>query len=144
MGTRCLVVVLLALASLVAATAAPAKDFGPGDLRICSGQRCVPITNRPVLKLLSAFYYTGRKPPAVAPAPRLGAPAFELRFRNGYVTGIVATPTLDRFLSYGVHLGWFGQGDWHRVPNAAAKELRKRAAPLRALHVTRESLAKSR
>lgn len=143
MATRCLVVVLLALAALVGATAAPAKDFAPGDLRICGGQRCVPITNRPILKLLSAFYY-GRKPPALARAPRLGARAFELRFRNGYVTGIVASPRLDRFLSYGVHLGWFGQGDWYRVPTAAAKELRKRAASLRALHVTRESLAKSR
>lgn len=143
MATRCVVVLLAALAALLAATAAPAKDFAPGDLRICSGERCVPITNRAVLKVIGAFYY-GRKPPAMAPAPRLGARAFELRFRNGYVTGIVATPRLDRFLSYGVHLGWFGQGDWYRVPTAAAKELRKRAASLRALHVTRESLAKSR
>jgi hypothetical protein len=143
-GRRRLVVVLLAVATLVAASTATAKDFAPGDLRICNGQRCVPITNRPALRLLSAFYYNGRTPPAVARAPHIGAAAFELRFRNGYVTGIVATAKLDRFLSYGVNLDQFEQGQWYRVPDRAAQELRRLAAPLRPLRVTPGSLARSR
>ena len=121
-----------------------AKEFRRGDLRICSHQRCVPITSRPVLKLLGAFYYTGRKSPPSARAPHLGAQAFELRFRNGYVTGIVATAQLDRFLSYGVNMGRFASGQWYRFPDSVAGELKRLAAPLEPLRVTRRSLAKSR
>jgi hypothetical protein len=141
---RRLVAILLAAATLVGVSAATAKDFDPGDLRICSTKRCRPITDRPALKVLSAFYYTGRNPPAVASPARLGAPAFELRFTNGYVTGIVATAKLDRFLSYGVHLGRFQQGRWYRVPDRAARELRRLTAHLKPLRVTQGSLSKSR
>jgi hypothetical protein len=146
MRAQSLVVVLFSAATLVVASGATAKDFAPGDLRICSGQRCVPITNRPIVKVLSAFYYRlpdGRKL-ATTPAAHPGAPAFELRFRNGYVTGIVATAKLDRFLSYGVNLGQFARGQWYRVPDGAARELRRLAASLRPLRVTRVSLARSR
>jgi hypothetical protein len=141
---RRFVLALLAVTTLLAAPAATAKDFAPGDLRVCSGQRCVPITSRPLLKPLGAFYYTGRKPPVVASAPHLGAPAFELRFRNGYATGIVATAKLDRFLSYGVNLGWFTRGQWYRLPSSVARELRTLAAPLEPLRVTHALLARSR
>jgi hypothetical protein len=144
MGARRLAVALLAVAPLLAASAAAAKDFAPGDLFVCSGQRCVAITNQPVLEPLGAFYYTGLKPPVVAPAPHVGAPAFELRFRNGYATGIVATAKLDRFLSYGVNLGWFKPGQWYRIPSSVARELRTLAAPLKPLRVTPASLARSR
>ena len=48
-------------------------------------------------------------------ARTLGAPSFELRFDNDYVTGIVATARLDRFLSYGVNTGRFEAGRWYRV-----------------------------
>lgn len=136
-----LLVAVVATAAFVTASAATAKDFEPGDLRLCGAKRCVPISNRGVLDRLSAFYYTDRS--AVTPRVRLGAPAFELRFSNGYATGIVATVRLDRFLSYGVHVGWFRPGRWHQVPTAVARELRRLAVPLETLRVTRAALARS-
>jgi hypothetical protein len=159
-SARRLLAVVLAAATLLAAPSATAKDFKPGDLLVCNATRCLPIANRSALKALSVFYYGGacpplatrdgactedeRKPPESAAAARLGAAAFELRFTNGYVTGIVATKRLDRFLSYGVHVGWFERGRWYRVPDTAAQELRRLTTRLTPLRVTRESLSKSR
>jgi hypothetical protein len=139
-----LAAILLAGATFLAASAATAKDFEPGDLRICNAKRCLPITNRPVLKLLSAFYFTGRKPPSIASPARLGAPAFELRSPNGYVTGIVAAVKFDRFLSYGVNLDRFEQGQWYRVPDRAARELRRLTTHLKPLRLTQRAVDKSR
>ena len=82
--------------------------------------------------------------PATAPVPALGTPYYELRFRNGYVTGIVATRRLDRFLSYGVHLERFARNRWYAIPPALSKELRRLTIDLRPLRVTRATLAKSR
>jgi hypothetical protein len=143
MTARRVVVAWLAAAALVAIPAATAKDFKPGDLRVCNARRCVPITNRAVLPLLGAFYYGPRDAHVAAPA-RLGAPAFELRFTNGYVTGIAASARLDRFLSYGVNVGRFQRGVWYRIPARLASELRRLTAGLKPLRVTREALAKSR
>jgi hypothetical protein len=140
---RCIVAALLAAAALAVTPAATGKDFDPGDLRVCNAHRCVPIVNRAVLPLLGAFYY-GPRGPRVAPRPRLGAPAFELRFTNGYVTGIVAAARLDRFLSYGVNLGHFRRGTWYRTPARLASELRKLTAGMKPLRVTRAALARSR
>jgi hypothetical protein len=67
-----------------------------------------------------------------------------LRFSNGYVTGIVATRRLDRFLSYGVHLERFGRNSWYAVPPRLSAELRRLTAGLRPLRVTRAALARSR
>lgn len=143
MSARRLTRVVLAAAACVAASSASAKDFEPGDLRICNMKRCLPIADVAALETLSKFYYSGPRPRAGRPAP-LGAPAFELRFGNGYVTGVVATTRLDRFLSYGVHLGWFGRGTWYRVPDTAARELRRLTARLTPLRVTERVRAKSR
>jgi hypothetical protein len=127
---------------LLGAAGASAKDFGPGDLRVCNAHRCVPITRRPVLPLLGSFYYSGPKPETVA-APRFGSRAFELRFRNGYATGIVAGPNLDRFLSYGVHLERFRARVWYRIPPLLVAELRRLATGLEPLRVTPAVLARS-
>jgi hypothetical protein len=127
----------------LAASAATAKDFGPGDLRVCDGNRCIPITNRDVLPALGSFYYGGPQP-VPAPAVRMGAPAYQLRFRNGYVTGIVATAKLDRFLSYGVYLGRFRRGQWYRTPESIARELRRLARRLEPLRVTPRAVRRSR
>jgi hypothetical protein len=113
-------------------------------LRICNHHRCVAITDRRVLDLLGAFYYTARKAPPGVRAPHLGARSFELRFKNGYATGMVATAKLDRFLSFGVNLGRFGPGRWYRLRTRVARELRTLAAPLEPLRVTRRSLARGR
>ena len=134
---------LAASVLLVLVPATGAKDFGPGDLRVCNATRCVPIVARDVLPLLGSFYYSG-PPPADARQPSLGAPYYELRFRNGYATGIVATRGLDRFLSYGVHLERFAADRWYAVPRPLGRELRRLTAGLRPLNVTRAALAKSR
>jgi hypothetical protein len=131
------------LAAVVLCVPAAAKDFGPGDLRVCNGQRCVPIVKRSVLPALGAFYYSG-PPLKVMPAARMGAPMYQLRFDNGYVTGIVATKSLDRFLSYGVHLERFKRGTWYRVPDGLAREFRRLAAVLRPMRVTAVAVGKSR
>jgi len=111
---------------------------------VCNAHRCVPIVNRTVLPLLGRFYYFDTQVAHVADRPRLGARAFELRFRNGYVTGIVASAGLDRFLSYGVNLGRFERGIWYRVPAGAAAELRRLTAGMKPLRVTKAALARSR
>jgi hypothetical protein len=129
--------------ALLLAPAAGAKDFDPGDLRVCNARSCVPIVDSEVVALLGPFYYSGA-PLAQAPSPRLGAPYLELRFDNGYVTGIVATRRLDRFLSYGVHLGRFVRGRWYRLPAALAADLRQLTAALQPLRLTRTALARSR
>ena len=133
---------LLAVSAVIFVSAAESKDFGPGDLRLCGATGCVPIENRDVLPLLGSFYY-GETPPPVARSPRLGASMLELRFRNGYVTGIVATRTLDRFLSYGVHGGYFRRGIWYRLPAKVSQELRALSTSLVPKRVTRAALRKS-
>jgi hypothetical protein len=137
-------VTVLAVVALFVAPAAAAKEFEPGDLRVCNSARCVPITDRPALRALGLFYYTGTARPQTLPTPRLGTSAFELRFRNGYVTGIVGGRELGRFLSYGVNVGWFRAGRWYRVPDVAANELRRLTAGLKPLLLTRARLDRSR
>ncbi len=128
--------------ALLVLTTASAKDFRPGDLRVCDKTRCVPIVNRDVLPKLGPFFYTGPCPARVR-RPKLGAPYYELRSRNGYVTGIVATRLLDRFLTYGVNDGRFARDTWYAVPRRLSGELRRLTVGLRPLRLTRAALAKS-
>jgi hypothetical protein len=130
-------------AALVAVPAASAKDFKPGDLRLCNAKRCVAILDQPALDAFGAFYYGARKPRGTA-RPALRAPYYELRYRNGYATGIVATPRLACFLSYGVNGQQFVRGRWYRVPARAAAEVRRLSSRLAPLRLTRTALAKSR
>jgi hypothetical protein len=144
MTVRGFLLVLVAASALLFLPSASAKGpFGPGDLRVCNATRCIPIVNRTVLPLIGAFYYEGPSPRRVR-KPALGSPYYELRFDNGYVTGVVATRRLDRFLSYGVYLGRFARGAWHAVPQPLSKELRRMTAGLRPLRITPATLAKSR
>lgn len=133
---------LIAASVLFFLPSASAKDFGPGDLRVCNATRCVPIVKRDVLPQLGSFYYSGPAP-AHLRAPALGTAYYQLRFRNNYVTGIVATRDLDRFLSYGVHLERFKANQWYAVPSRLSAELRRLTAGLRPLHVTPGVLAQS-
>lgn len=142
-GMRTSVVALVAAWALLVLPSASAKDFGPGDLRLCNSTRCVPIVNRDVLPHLGSFYYSGPTPARVS-GPPLGTRCYELRFRNNYVTGIVATRRLDRFLSYGVHLGRFARNKWYAVPRGLSQELRRLAVSLRPLQLTRSALTRSR
>ena len=133
---------ILVAAPLLLVPSAGAKDFGPGDLSVCNAKRCVPIVKRDVLPLIGAFYYSGDALRRL-PTPALGTPYYELRFDNGYATGIVATRRLDRFLSYGVHLERFDRDQWYAVTRRFAQELRRLTAGLRPLRLSRAALAKS-
>jgi hypothetical protein len=128
---------------LLSAGGAGAKEFAPGDVRVCDATRCVAVTKPDVVRVLARFYYTGPKPASVA-RPAWGAPAFELRYRNGYATGVVASARLDRFLSFGVYLERFRRGVWYRVPPELAQELRRLTAGLQPYRVTRALVTRSR
>ena len=136
------IVAVLGASALLILPSASAKDFGPGDLRVCSATRCEAIVNREVLPALASFYYGGPAPRRLR-RPPLGVPCYQLRFRNDYVTGIVATRRLDRFLSYGVHLGRFARGQWYAVSRPLSRELRRLTVDLRPLRLTRAALARS-
>jgi hypothetical protein len=133
----------LVVASLGAAAPAAAKGFGPGDLVICDARRCAPVMDRTAAEAASSLIFTGRQPRAV-PAPRLGARSFELRYRTGYVLGMVGGPRLGRFLSFGVVLERFHRGSWYQVPPTLARELRVLTSGLRAAPITPRSLGRAR
>ena len=121
---------------LLAVPAAVAKDFRPGDLRVCGRDRCVPLVEKSVLRAVNGFYW-GSGSVARAPRVRVGSPGFTLRFRNGYTTGIVAGPKLGRFQSYGVICERFQYGRWYRFPLRAGLALRRLTAHLRPVRVPR-------
>jgi hypothetical protein len=134
---------LVAVVALVALPAASAKDFKPGDVRICNSDHCKAVVNRKALAVLAHFYYDAHTTPARATKPKLGQPYYKLRYTNGYVTGIVAARQLDRFLSYGVYLGRFTRYDWYKIPVAASRNFRRLTVGLRPLRLTRKAIAKS-
>jgi hypothetical protein len=142
-NTRRRATALLGVVALFCIPTAEAKDFKPGDVSLCSADKCLAITDPPATKALASLIYTGGPPQRVV-APPLGVRYYKLWFNNGYVPGIVASARLDRFLSYGVVLGRFRRGNWYRVPPGAARELRTLAAGLRPLRLTRSAVAKSR
>ena len=125
---------LIATCGLLLAPSALAKDFGPGDLRVCGRHHCVPITNRHLLGIMSRYYY-GPGRVSRAERVRLGAPGFELRYKNGYASGIVATAKLERFRAYGFYCGRFQRGRWYRFPAGAAAALRRMTAGMHPLRV---------
>jgi hypothetical protein len=133
---RPLLVGLLVAAALLVVPAASGKVFKPGDVRLCNAKRCVLIRNRVALEKLGSFYY-GTYPLTTVHAPTHGAPYYELQFRNGYVTGVVATRRLDHFLSHGVNVGRFANGRWYGVPPRVSAELRRLAVGLRPRHLIR-------
>jgi hypothetical protein len=145
MRIRLLCASALALGVLLPAVAVPAgaKDFPPGDLRLCSAARCVPIVDQSLLRALTFFYYSGSAP-AETRAPRIGAPYFQLKASNGYLTGIAATAQLDRFRSNGVNMGRFTMEDWYRVPARVALGLRRLAAAMQPLRVTESTIGPTR
>jgi hypothetical protein len=128
------VAAVIVVCGLLTVPAAVAKDFRPGDLRVCGRDRCVPLVDKRLLRVVSAFYYGGG-PVTQVPRVRVGAPGFVLRYRNGYATGIVAGAKLGRFQSYGVICGRFQRGRWYRVPARASLALRKATAQLRPARV---------
>jgi hypothetical protein len=140
---RTLLAALVAALFVLLVPTASAKDFRPGDLRVCGPSHCVAIVDRNVLPMLGSFYY-GNRPLVRAHRPALGVRYYQLRFDNGYVTGIVATRRLDRFLSYGVNLGRFKRDGWYSIPSGFSVELGRLTAELRPFRLSRAALARSR
>ncbi len=120
---------VVAAVAVAGAPAAAAKDFRPGDVRVCGASRCLPISHRLALASISSFYY-GAPTPDVAKAPSRRAHSVELRFSNGYVTGVAAGRRFDKFLSFGVNLGQFRARTWYDVPPPAATEIERIASKL--------------
>jgi hypothetical protein len=139
---KTLLAILCAASALLVLTSASAKDFRPGDLRVCNKTRCIAIVNHDVLPEIGSFYYNGPCPERVR-RPKLGAPYYELRTPNGYVTGIVATRRLDPFLTYGVNDGRFARDRWYAVPRKLSGELRRLTVDLHPRRLTRAALEKS-
>jgi hypothetical protein len=129
-------IALAVAAGIFCSSAALAKDFGPGDLRVCGATRCVPIEKRDALRAFSAFYF-GDGRAVGAGRPPVGAPAFEIRFRDGSAAGIVAGSKLDRARVYGLNCGRFRRGRWYRVPARVRLEVSRLSAGLTPLRVTR-------
>lgn len=127
---------VLVAAALLAVPAALAKPFEPGDLRICGREQCAAIQDRNALEVLSTLYWGPGHPRRAQPV-RAGAPAFKLRFRSGYVSGIVAGRGLDRFRPYGFYCGRFHQGTWYRIPTRAIVVIRRLAGGLQPSAVPR-------
>jgi hypothetical protein len=127
--------VVIATCGLLAVPSAVAKDFGPGDIKVCGRSQCVPIVNKRLLRILSAYYYGPRKVVLAAPV-RIGARGFALRWRNGYTSAVVGGATLDRFRAQGFFCGRFVRGRWYRFPVEATAGLRKLTAGIRPLRVT--------
>jgi hypothetical protein len=129
--------------ALVPCSAASAKNLRPGDIRLCNDHACVGIVDRGALQALSRFYYAAPAPAEARP-PRIGAPYFKLMFSNGYVTGIAASTTLDRFRTGGVDTAQFGPDSWYRIPPGLARSLRTLATRLRPLRVTSSTVGPTR
>jgi hypothetical protein len=120
--------------ALLAVPSAVAKDFGPGDLRVCGRHHCVSITNRHLVRILSDYYWGAGRVTRVPRAPR-EAPGFELRWKDGHPSGMVATTKLDRFRAYGFYCERFQRSKWYRFPARAAAALRKLTAGFRPMRV---------
>jgi hypothetical protein len=142
MHVRALIPVIVALGLPVMPHGASAKDLQPGDLLVCDATTCVPITDQPLLHALARMDY-GTPAPRQVHAPRKGKPYLFLRFENRYITGIVATDHLDRFLSYGVNMNQFGADRWYAVPPLAAAALRRLTWGMHPLHLDWSALSRS-
>ena len=134
---------IVAAFGLLTAPSAGAKDFEPGALRVCNAERCVPLrearraaVHRPLL--------LHRSTAENAPPARARDAVLRAAHPNGYVTGIVATRRLDRFLTYGVHDQRFEPHVWYAVPARLSQELRRLTRLLRPLSLNRGALARSR
>jgi hypothetical protein len=133
----CAFPILLTLAGLLSPSGAIAKHFEPGSLRLCDARYCFAVTKPDAVRAFGSFLY-GDGPAAVARPPRFGARAIEVRFRNGFVAGIVGGARLGRMLIYGLNCGRFHRGSRYRLPAQVALEVRRLGAPLDPLHVDHE------
>jgi hypothetical protein len=95
----------------------------------------VTITNRQVMRILSDYYYGSTRVVRAERVP-LGARGFELRYPDGYASGMVAGAMLKRFRAYGFICGRFERGRWYWFPPRAAAALRRMTAGMRPMRVS--------
>jgi hypothetical protein len=129
---------VLAVAAVVCASVALAKEWGPGDLRVCDAKQCRPIWDRGAARAFSNFYW-GDGRATRARAPRRSARAYALRFTDdGDPAGLVGGMRLDRALVYGLNCGKFKRGQWYRLPNRARQAVDRLATTLQPMRVPRQ------
>ena len=106
---------IVAVSALLLGTpAASAKDFRPGDLRVCGAVHCRVVTERAQARTFSAFLY-GNGRPRRASAPRVGSPVFQLRLKDGFVAALLS-PAAIRV--HGLFCERFVRGRWYRLPSS--------------------------
>jgi hypothetical protein len=95
---------LLILATLLLVVpAASAKEFRPGDLRLCGATQCRVVKDVRATRLFGDFLY-GSGPVIPAPMPRVGSPVFQVRFKDG-PAGVILNGTAARV--HGLNCGRF-------------------------------------
>jgi hypothetical protein len=93
----------LLTASLLIPAVVWAKDFGPGDLRVCGAARCRVIEDGTASSRFGRFLY-GNERVVPVPTPRVGSPVFQLRFKDG-PAGVILNRTAARV--HGLNCGRF-------------------------------------
>jgi len=104
-------VVALAAIAIVLPLAAWAKEFPPGDLRICGAKHCRILT--PAQSNAFSAVLWGDSQVVRAPTPRVGSAVLQLRYPNG-PAGAIITPRSIRVA--GLNCGRFERGKWYRLP----------------------------
>jgi hypothetical protein len=90
---------------------AAAKEFPPGELMVCGATQCRTVNSAQSGAFSSLLW--GDRPVSRAPAPRVGAPIFQLRFKGG-PAGAIVNATAIRV--HGLNCGRFQRGRWYRLP----------------------------
>jgi hypothetical protein len=124
---------LIAVCGVLLVPSALGKGSGPS--LVCGRHRCVSIKNPHLARILSDFYWSAERPRR-APRVPLGTPGFELRWSDGYATGMVAGTMLKRFRAYGFYCERFQRGKWYWIPPRAAAALRRMTAGMRPMRVS--------
>jgi hypothetical protein len=93
---------------------AAAKEFPPGELRVCGAKQCRVVTDGQSRAFSALLWGDGRA--RRAPTPRIGSPIYQLRFENGRA-GAVINATAIRV--HGLNCGRFERGKWYRLPTTS-------------------------
>jgi hypothetical protein len=108
--------------ALSVATAAFAKEFPPGSLRVCGAAHCRVVADAQS-RAFSALLWGDRRVTR-APSPRVGAPVFQLRFKDGPAGALISATAIR---VHGLSCGRFQRGTWYRLP----RELHRLTAGLK-------------
>lgn len=97
-------------AALVVAAAALAKEFPPGELRVCGATRCRVVSDAQSGAFSSLLW--GDRSVTRAPSPRGGSPVFQLRFEDGPAGAIISATAIR---VHGLNCSRFQRGRWYRL-----------------------------